>query len=70
MDFKNGLPVADSICFNAVTTHQSFFVKAYQTRKEVVTKKCNHAEQHHNFCVFHLLQNLSVLSVRLFRTFL
>ena len=55
VDFKNGLPVADSICFNTVTTHQSFFVKAYQTRKEVVTKKCNHAEQHHNFCVFHLL---------------
>ena len=25
VDFKNGLYGADSICFNTVTTHQSFF---------------------------------------------
>ena len=51
VDFKNGLPGADSIFFNTVTTHQSFFLIVYQTRKELVTKKCNHAQQHHNFPV-------------------
>ena len=25
VDFKNGLPGADSISFNTITTHQSFF---------------------------------------------
>ena len=25
VDFKNGLPGANSICFNTITTHQSFF---------------------------------------------
>ena len=51
LDFKNGLPGADSIFFNTVTTHQSFFLIVYQTRKELVTKKYNHAQQQHNFRV-------------------
>ena len=57
MDFKNGLPGAYSIFFNTVTTHQSFVLIVLQTRKELVTTSCNHAQQHHNFRVFHLLQN-------------
>ena len=71
MDFKNGLPGVDSIFFNTVTTHQSFFLIVLQTRKELVTKKG--VTMHSSiisFACFIYFKSLSVLSLRLFRTFL
>ena len=56
MNFKNGFPGVYSIFFNTVTTHQSFVLLVKQMRKELVTKKCNHAQQHYNFRVLHFLQ--------------
>ena len=58
VDSKNGLPDADSIFFNKVASHQSFFLIVYQTRTELVTERCNRAQQHHDFRVFHLLEKL------------
>ena len=39
VDFKNGLPGADSIFFNTVTTHQSFFLNSLTNEKGVSNKK-------------------------------
>ena len=76
MDFKNGLPGADSKFFYKVSIHQSFFFDSLTNEKEVSNEKIvTMHEQHHNFRVFHLLQtcqSLSVLSLRLalFRIFI
>ena len=39
VDFKNGLPGADSIFFNTVATHQSFFFHSLTNEKGVSNKK-------------------------------
>ena len=39
VDFKNGLPGADSIFFNTVATHQSFFHNSLTNEKGVSNKK-------------------------------
>ena len=39
VDFKNGLPGADSISFNTVATHQSLFLNSSTNEKGVSNKK-------------------------------
>ena len=39
VDFKSGLPGADSIFFNTVATHQSFFFNSLTNEKGVSNKK-------------------------------
>ena len=39
VDFKNGLPGADSIFLNTVPSHQSFFFNSLTEEKRVSNKK-------------------------------
>ena len=39
VDFKNGSPDADTIFFNTVTTHQSFFFNSLTNEKGISNKK-------------------------------
>ena len=39
LDFKNGLPGADSIFFNTVTNHQSFFFNSLTNEEGVSNRK-------------------------------
>ena len=72
MDFKNGLPGADSIDFLIqLQLINHFFKIVKQTRKELVTKRG--VTVHSSiiiFACFIYFKSLSVFSLRLFRTFL
>ena len=70
VDFKNGLPGADSIFFDTVTTHQSFF-NSLTSEKGVSNKQS--ATMHSSTIIcpcFIYFKSLSVLSLRLSRIFL
>ena len=65
MDFQNGLPGADSIFFNTVTTHQSFFLNSLTNEKGVSNKDVTmHSSSIISTC-FIYFKSLSVLSLRL-----
>ena len=51
----NGLPGVDSLFSNTVTTHQSFLLIINKRKRGQQRKKYNHAQQYHNFNMFHLL---------------
>ena len=70
VDFKNGLPCADSIFFNTVTTHQAFF-NSLTNEKGVSNKQS--ATMHSSTIIcpcFIYFKSLSVLSLRVSRSFL
>ena len=66
VDFKNGCPGVDSIVFNTVTTHQSFFLNSLTNEKGVSSKK--NVAMHSSimiFAYFIYFKSLSVFSLRL-----
>ena len=77
MDFKSGLPGANSMFLNTATTHQSFFFNSLINGEGISNRKFTNMHMHVNmhstiviFASFIYFKSLSVLSLRLFRTFL
>ena len=77
MAFKSGLPGANSMFLNTPTTHQSFFFNSLTNEKGISNTKFTNMHMHVNmhsttviFASFIYFKSLSVLSLRLFRTFL
>ena len=75
VDFKSGLPGANSMFLNTATTHQSFFFNSLTNEKGISNTKLTnmHVNMHSTiviFASFIYFKSLSVLSLRLFRTFL
>ena len=63
MDFKSGLPGANSMFLNTPTTHQSFFFNSLTKEKGISNTKFTNMHMHVNmhsrncnFRKFHLLQ--------------
>ena len=69
LDLKDDLPGAEWILCNTVTTYQSFF-NSLTNEKRVSNKKIVTMHSSIIIFAFHSLQRLSVLSLRMFRTFL
>ena len=77
VDFKSCLPGANSMFLNTATTHQSFFFNSLTNEKGISNTKFTNMDMHVNmhstiviFASFIYFKSLSVLSLRLFRTFL
>ena len=69
LDLKDDLPGVEGILCNTVATYQSFF-NSLTNEKGVSNKKIVTMHSSIIIFVFHSLQRLSVLSSRMFRTFL
>ena len=69
LDLKDDLPGAELILCNTVTTYQSLF-NSLTNEKGVSNKKIVTMHSSIIIFAFHSLQILSVLSLRMFRTFL